>query len=343
MTPAVLLAAALAAAAPSPAQAQGDAVPAASSAAAPAPLPALHRRGGLVGEDVELKAVDGWTLKAMWSRAQTGQPTMVLLHGTGQRKEDWGPLARALTAKGIGWLAVDMRGHGESRTSPTGEVLSWKKLHAQRDANDYQDMTRDAEAGVGYLTGQGVPEESIGLVGAEVGGSVAIKYAAVHSKVPLVILLSPGLSWQEVPIVNAIRAYRNRPILMIHSDADKRSAKETPLLYEFAKLSAGPTHAALIVVAEERGTRMLRANKGLIQQIVDWIGNPVPPAPAVSTATASGVAVGTGTAAGVAVDTAAAPGAEPAPEPQPAPENAPASGGADMDSNGFPAPQAPAP
>jgi pimeloyl-ACP methyl ester carboxylesterase len=279
---------------------------------------------GLAGDPVTLRAVDGWTLHAVWSRAQTGQPTAILLHGTGQRKEDWAPLARALTNKGVGWLAIDMRGHGESRTSPSGEVLSWKKLRTTRDANDYQDMTRDAEAGVGYLAGQGVPEDTIGLIGAEVGGSVAIKYAAVHPKVPFVILLSPGLSWREVPIVNAIRAYKNRPILMIHSDADKRSAKETPLLYEFAKLSAGPSHATLIVVAEERGTRLLR-NKGLTAQILDWIANPVPPSAAVSTTTLAGVAVDTVTAP-VSAGTAPA-----------AASTAPAAGG-DMDSGGFPAP-----
>jgi len=289
------------------------------------------RRGFASGDPVELRAVDGWDLRGVWRPAQKDQPTVILLHGTGQRKEDWAPLARALTNKGIGWLAIDMRGHGESRTSPSGEVLSWKKLRTTRDANDYQDMTRDAEAGVGYLAGQGVPENTIGLIGAEVGGSVAIKYAAVHPKVPFVILLSPGLSWREVPIVNAIRAYKNRPILMIHSEADKRAAKETPLLYEFAKLSAGPTHAALIVVPEERGTRLLR-NKGLTAQILDWIANPVPPSTVVSTATASGAAVDTNTISGFSASTAPA-SAEP--ERVPASTEAPS---VDMDSDGFPAP-----
>lgn len=316
---AALVAAALGAAAP--VRAADAPAPAAPAAAAPASAARSTMRGG---QPVELKAVDGWTLRAAWDPAQPGRPTAILLHGTGQRKEDWRLLTRALSAKGIGWLAIDLRGHGESRVSPSGEALSWKKLNAKRDLNDYEDMTRDVEAGVGWLAGQGVPEETIGLIGAEVGGSVAIKYAAVHPKVPFVILLSPALSWREVPIVNAIRAYKNRPILMIHSEADRRSSKEAPLLYEFAKLSAGPQHAALIVVAQERGTRLLRANKGLTAQLVAWIDNPVPPAPAVSTAAVSGVAVGTAPASGVAVDTAS-PAAVPSTPPAPVP--VPASGG----------------
>lgn len=292
--------------------------PAAAPAPAAATAPRATMRGG---EPVELRAVDGWVLRAAWGRAQPGKPTVVLLHGTGQRKEDWRLMTRALSARGIGWLAVDMRGHGESRVSPSGERLNWHKLNAQRDLNDYEDMTRDAEAGVGWLAGQGVPEESIGLMGAEVGGSVAVKYAAVHPKVPFVVLLSPAVAWREVPIVNAIRAYKGRPILLVYSEADRRSSREAPILYQFARLSAGPDHAAQFVVAQERGTRMLRADRGLIAEIAGWIENPVPPAPAISAAAVAGAAVSTGAASAASVSTATAPAA-------PAPAAAPAAGDA---------------
>ena len=67
-------------------------------------------------------------------------------------------------------------------------------MRATRTANDYADMSRDAEAAVAWLAGQGVPEDSIGLIGAEVGGSIAIRFAAVHTKVPLVVMLSPLVS-----------------------------------------------------------------------------------------------------------------------------------------------------
>ncbi len=225
--------------------------------------------------------MDGWTVHGVWLKALEGKPTVVLLHGTGQRKEDWRPFARALSRAGFGYLAVDLRGHGESRVTPTGETISYRKLRAApKGANDYEDMTRDVEAAVASLTGQGVVEETIGLMGAEVGGSVAIKYAAVHTKVPFVIMLSPGLDTQEIPIVNAMRAFKGRatPILMAHSEADKRSARDTPLLFAFAKNSVGERNATLIVVPQERGTRMLKADKGLTENILAWIVDPHPPA-----------------------------------------------------------------
>lgn len=259
-----------------------------AASAAPAPkAPAKPAGPFLPGEPVELKTVDGWALKAMFAPSVPGKMTLLLLHGTGQRKEDWKRLAFPLIRAGYGVMAVDLRGHGDSRVSPSGEELTWKKLRATPTANDFADMSRDAEAAVGWLAGQGVPEDSIGLIGSEVGGSIAIRYAATHQKVPLVVMLSPGMRWQEVLTPNALRALKRptpTPVLMICSEADKRSSKEVPILHAFAKAAVGPTHATLIMVPQERGTRMFKAQRSLVGQVIDWLGNPIAPeAPAVST------------------------------------------------------------
>ncbi|MBI2788025.1 MAG: alpha/beta fold hydrolase [Elusimicrobia bacterium] len=260
-----------------------------SAGAAPAPKPAKPAGPSLPGEAVELKTVDGWALKAMFAPSVPGKMTLLLLHGTGQRKEDWKRLAFPLTRAGYGVMAVDLRGHGESRVSPSGEELTWKKLRATPTANDFADMSRDAEAAVAWLAGQGVPEDSIGLIGSEVGGSIAIRYAATHQKVPLVVMLSPGMRWQEVLTPNALRALKRAiptPVLMVYSEADKRSSKEVPILHAFAKAAVGERHATLISVPQERGTRMFKAQRALVGRVIDWLGNPIAPeATAASTGT----------------------------------------------------------
>jgi len=259
------------------------------AAAAPAPKAAKPAGPSLPGEPVELKTVDGWALKAMFAPSVPGKMTLLLLHGTGQRKEDWKRLAFPLTRAGYGVMAVDLRGHGESRVSPSGEELTWKKLRATPTANDFADMSRDAEAAVAWLAGQGVPEDSIGLIGSEVGGSIAIRYAATHHKVPLVVMLSPGMRWQEVLTPNALRALKRAiptPVLMVYSEADKRSSKEVPILHAFAKAAVGERHATLISVPQERGTRMFTAQRALVGRVIDWLGDPIAPeATAVSTGT----------------------------------------------------------
>lgn len=250
----------------------------------------------LSGRELELKTQDGWTLKAKYLPAKPGERTFILLHGLGQRKEAWRRLARGLEKQGCGWLAPDLRGHGESAAGPDGKPAPWKKFKATKTENDFAAMTLDIQAAVSTLTARGVPEESIGVIGEGLGGSVGIKYAAVHPKVSLIVLLSPGMHYQEVLTPNAVRAYKDRPILMVYSELDRGSARDTPVLYAFAKLSAGEKNARVISVPNLRGNRML--NNSLVRQILDWLRSPVKQdMPAGSTATMiSPVEESTGTA-----------------------------------------------
>jgi pimeloyl-ACP methyl ester carboxylesterase len=187
--------------------------------------------------------------------------------------EVWVPFARALSHSGFGVLGLDLRGHGESAVAPDGQPIAWRKLKAGKIENDFADMTRDVEAAVLTLGAQGVSEESVALIGFTVGGSIALKYAAVHPKVPLIVLISPGMSYQEVLTVNAVRAYKGRPILMVYAGQDRRSAAATAILHEFAKRSAGEANTAVMTVPGRPGPKML--DVGLTRRILDWLENPV--------------------------------------------------------------------
>lgn len=251
----------------------------AAPAAAPAPAAAVVRPAAVLpGEPVELKTADGWTLHAVYSPAPEGGKTFLLLHGTGGRKEDWIRLGRLLARKGYGYFAVDFRGHGESRTAPDGSAAHWRKFPKPTKVyNEWGNMLNDVQTSVDALVGRGVAEESIGIVGSEVGGSLGLKYAAVHPKISMIALLSPGMSHQEVTTVNAMRAYKNRPILMVYSEADKNAAKAVPILFVFAKAAAGERNAMTLLAPKERGVRMLRGPT--LEQVASWLEDPVQPEP----------------------------------------------------------------
>ena len=51
----------------------------------------------------------------------------------------------------------------------------------------------------------------------------------------------------------------------------------------------GERNATVLVVPQERGTRMLRAQRSLIGQILEWIASPIKPEAAASTGTVVGV------------------------------------------------------
>jgi dienelactone hydrolase len=265
--------------------------------AAPTQLAAVKKRAKaprvLPGEAVEFQTSDGWTLSGKYLTAKEDQPTFVLLHEARGRRQNWYWLARKMASKGIGYLALDLRGHGLSQHPPEGKEGSWRKFRSTKQDNDWEEIREDVKAAIEFLESNGVPSATIGLGGADVGGSIALKYAALNPQIELVFLLSPGFSYNEVLTVNAMRAYKNRPILMVVADDDRRSSTETPILFEFAKRAAGPENARLIRVAKGHGTRMLYYNKGVTDQIVEWIEDPVvPPEIDVSSAGLDGLSPG---------------------------------------------------
>jgi pimeloyl-ACP methyl ester carboxylesterase len=260
--------------------------PAAPAAAKTAPAPKE-----LDGTDVELKTPDGWTLTAKYQAAMPDQRTLVLIHGKGQRKEIWYYLTKALTKNGFGYIAPDLRGHGKSQTGPDGQPKNYKTFKTGgSDANEFAQIALDVQAAVEYLGGQGVAGENVGLIGTDLGSIIAIRYAAVHPTIPYVVMLSPAMQYQDVPSVNAIRKYVNRPLLMVYSELDKRAASNAAILYGFAKQAAGERNAMQVPVAKVHGVK-LPANGPVIRQVIDWLILPVKPeTPAVSTGTPEGEA-----------------------------------------------------
>lgn len=237
----------------------------------------------LPGNPVELTAADGWRLKAVHQAAASDGYTFLLLHGRGRRMEWWRRLAARLAADGHGYLAWDLRGHGGSAVAPDGQALPWRKFKASKTQNDWSTMNLDIMAAVAYLQSQGVEEEDIAIAGADVGGSLALKYAAVKPKVPLLILLSPGMSYSEILTVNAMRAYKDRPILLVYGELDKTSSRATPILYEFARRSAGERNATVMMAPKRHGHQLLTSE--VSRQIADWVAEPVKPEAAVDAST----------------------------------------------------------
>lgn len=302
--------------------------PPAAVPAAPAPAPA-SAKSEPPGQPVEFKTPDNWTIRGVYSPAKEGGKTFVLLPGKTRTKEEWRYLARLLAKAGYGYLAIDTRGHGDSETGPDGRPFPWHDFKATRAENEWADMRLDAQAAVGYLTGQGVPEDTIGLIGDDIGGIIALQYAAVHPKVPMVVMISPAMQYLDVPSYNAMRAYKDRPILMLYSDLDRTATRDMPLLYGTAQRSAGADKAYAVGYPNVHGYRLAVSGPAL-RQIVSWIENPVtPPPPAASTEAVSGSSMSApGEEAAPGVNPQAAPdsGAGPDQAPDQSPDQGPGPG-----------------
>ncbi|MBI5597891.1 MAG: alpha/beta fold hydrolase [Elusimicrobia bacterium] len=245
----------------------------------------------LPGEAVEFQTSDGWTIVGRYSASkEEDQLTFILLHDGRGRLQNWYHFARKLAARGVGYLAIDMRGHGASIKAPPGKPASWREFIVTKRDNPYEDIREDIAAAAKFLEEKGVPAEAVAIGGADLGASIGLKYAALHPEIAMVFVLSAGMSYRDIPTVNAVRAYKDRPILFVIGEDDRKAVAETAILYQFAKQAVGEQNAALLQAPKGHGTRILYYNKGVMDQVLDWIDSPVKaPDLSVSTDTLGGI------------------------------------------------------
>lgn len=137
---------------------------------------------------------DGWSISAAYRPAAEGKATVVLAHGVGSAGVEWTRFAEALAAKGVGTLALDLRGHAGSRRGPPGSTdfsgfdarLAWPAA------------AEDLRAAAAWLKSKGVPDGRIAFGGASIGANLASIVAAERKSAPFLLLLSPSNNYRGV-------------------------------------------------------------------------------------------------------------------------------------------------
>ncbi|MEX2375830.1 MAG: alpha/beta hydrolase [Dehalococcoidia bacterium] len=128
-----------------------------------------------------LTAADGTVLDArIWARA--GSQITIYLHEFRDDQSSWWPYAATQRASGIAALTLDFRGHGESEGEPV----------------DLGGMVIDTEAAITFARDAGYRE--VMLVGAGMGGAVAIVTAATTPDITVVGLSTPSEFGELTPL-----------------------------------------------------------------------------------------------------------------------------------------------
>jgi len=206
---------------------------------------------------VSFRTDDGVTIAATWYEpSHRPAPAVVLVHMLNRSRRDWEPVASRLASEGVGALAIDLRGHGDSSGSAAGG-----------DTTDYAALVLDLKAARRYLGGRGdIQGSRVGLAGASIGANLAALHAAADAGVASLALLSPSLDYRGLRIEQALRKYGERPVLLVASDDDpyaKRSVRE------LAKAGPG-LRETILLSAAGHGTVMLGRDSDLSRRLVDW-------------------------------------------------------------------------
>lgn len=201
--------------------------------------------------DVEVPGAEGLVIHGRFypPPAPSG-PAVLLLHMYGGSKADWEDLSLQLQVEGIGSLAIDLRGHGETA-----------------GAEDWQLAREDVRLARDWLASR--PEVSphpTGVLGASIGANLTLWLGAEEPSIPAIGLLSPGFEYFRVSIEGEMERYGDRPSLLVASVPDTYSAETVQAL---ADVAVGPVDLALY---EEpgHGTDLLTTVAELPDRIVTF-------------------------------------------------------------------------
>lgn len=215
------------------------------------------------GEDVSLQTQDGWSIAGVYSPAEEGKKTVLLLHDIGKGKHEFKTFSEKLTENGLGYLAIDLRGHGQSVNK--GVYGDFAKEGVD---NDFNKMTRDVDAAVNYLNKRGITEENIVFVGAGMGANVAAKAASMWPAVGGVALITPVTNFRDVLTIPALRVYKGNVFIAAAAD-DKKTFLEASLLRNVAFLSSGEGKVVFATAYDQSGHTLL--DRWVTPELIQWL------------------------------------------------------------------------
>ena len=143
---------------------------------------------------VRFGTADGWTIAGLYRPPRSGRPVALLAHGVASSKGEWDSFEPRLWRLGIGTLAIDLRGHGESTLGPAGRT----DFSAFDASGEWPLARKDLEAALSFLKERGIAAGRVGLIGASIGANLVSRVAAERPETPWVVLLSPGADYRGV-------------------------------------------------------------------------------------------------------------------------------------------------
>jgi len=188
---------------------------------------------GIRKENVALTTSDGVAISGYFVKGAAPKgPAVVLLHMLGRTKEDWDPIIEKYLGPETGFcfLAIDLRGHGQSVRQ--GEKVLNRKEFSEKDLDD---MAGDIGAAVKWLkTRPEVDPDKIGILGASIAANLALVFASQDTTIKAVGLLSPSRNYRGAKTIEAMKAYGKRPVFMAVASEDMQSVREVPWLQKQA-------------------------------------------------------------------------------------------------------------
>lgn len=209
---------------------------------------------GAASDRVTFRTDDGVQIAATWyDPSSRSAPAVILVHMLHRTRRDWDGVGSRLASEGIGALAIDLRGHGDSAG-----------VASEGEPPDYSAMLRDLAAARRFVATR--VQGRVGIAGASLGANLAALEASNDPTIASLALLSPSLDYRGLHIDAAVRKYGDRPALLVSSDDDPYATRSVKDLQK----ARGGMREALLLSQAGHGTTMLGRNADLARVLVDW-------------------------------------------------------------------------
>ncbi len=215
------------------------------------------------GMPVTLSTKDGWALSATYLPAQESKRTVILLHDLNKSKKNFAALENALAQNGIGYLAVDLRGHGASIGGGKASTFAREGVD-----NPFNKMTRDVDSAIDFLHKKGVKDAN--------GASVAAKSMTFWPDTALLALISPTSNVRDVLTIPAMRLYKGN-VLIAAGAADKKMFLEASVIRNVAYLTTGAENGKVTFLTAYDKTSHEMLDQYLIPAVIQWLQTPKRP------------------------------------------------------------------
>jgi pimeloyl-ACP methyl ester carboxylesterase len=203
------------------------------------------------GTAVEVTAPDGLVLKGDFYLVGNDHATVLLLHQLYTSRTSWQDVIGALTGAGYNVLAVDVRGHGQTRGK-----LNWGAA------------VDDVAIWLGWLRGTAGVRDAISTLGSSMGSSLAIVGCARDAACRTAIAISPGWNYNGVALEDPLKnSFAGRQILVVYTHRDRYPALGVPRMLEVAP----DVVVTQQYTGNQHGMNLLTKFPESMQVMLDWL------------------------------------------------------------------------
>jgi dienelactone hydrolase len=183
-------------------------------------------------------------------------PAVLLLHGYGEDRNVWNEFKKQLVEQGWAVLALDLRGHGESKTRnqrPITATPEWR--------TSTHDFAQDVDPALDWMKRQPrLDSKRIVIIGYDVGANLALISSGKFSEVKTVVAIKPVLK-EALEMSGSAQDFHPHSVLVLANDA-----AEGNQVKQYAK-----DPFRVIAQPVNGGTAQTMRSKPLTDAILQWL------------------------------------------------------------------------